>query len=417
MATISPAFRALALEPTEESVRGNGADDTAAGGAATSRPPEVAVSRETEAMFLATATKEHESGWIDRPLWESVLAQSKGDESLAKSAYIRTRATILQLEKRGQATGAAAMRAGAARQSNPDPAAPHAGPPQRAGADAGAARRRSPPSKLTPRTLALAVAALLVVLVVGVWLMMRGDGADGVSQPGVPAVTGRPTRPSAATRTAPPTPATVAPAVDANSASIEEALPARIAKLRNVGNWNVMVLLASEWTRREPGNAQAWIQLSFGYAQLHQFGDAIEAATKATQLAQTDPAAWRNLGAVQLEADRRAEALPAFEQAATLDANDVQTLLRVGMLKAQLARLPEAKAAFDKVLAGNPDNVDAQCGLAFVARQQGLPKDADAITRNLQALGRQCQEWSAQGSVDTAVSHPAAYRRVPTAAR
>lgn len=413
MATISPAFRALALEPTEESARGNGADDTAAGSAATGRPPEIAVSRESEAMFLATATQEHESGWIDRPLWESVLAQSKGDESLAKSAYIRTRATILQLEKRGQATGAPAMRAGAARQSDPEPVAPSAGTVHRAAPASEPAARRLPRSKLTPRTLALAASALVAVLAIGIWLMMRGGGADGVSPTGVPVATAHPARPVASARTTP----AAAPAADANSASIEEALPARIAKLRNVGNWNVMVLLASEWTRREPANAQAWIQLSFGYAQLHQFGDAIEAATKATQLAQTDPAAWRNLGAVQLEADRRTEALPAFEQAATLDANDVQTLLRVGMLKAQLARLPEAKAAFDKVLAGNPDNVDAQCGLAFVARQQGLSKDADAITRNLQALGRQCQEWSAQGSADAAVSHPAAYRRVPTAAR
>jgi tetratricopeptide (TPR) repeat protein len=412
MATISPAFRALALEPTEESVRGNGADDTAAGVAATSRPPEIAVSRESEAMFLATATQEYESGWIDRPLWESVLAQSKGDESLAKSAYIRTRATILQLEKRGQATGAPAMRADAARQSAPEPAAPSVGTAHRAAPASSPAARRLPRSKLTPRALALATPALVAVLAIGIWLMTRGDGADGVSPTGVPAATAHRAQPAAAARTTP-----AAPAVDANSASIEEALPARIAKLRNVGNWNVMVLLASEWTRREPANAQAWIQLSFGYAQLHQFGDAIEAATKATQLAQTDPAAWRNLGAVQLEADRRTEALPAFEQAATLDANDVQTLLRVGMLKAQLARLPEAKAAFDKVLAGNPDNADAQCGLAFVARQQGLSKDADAITKNLQALGRQCQEWSAQGSADTAVSHPAAYRRVPTAAR
>jgi Flp pilus assembly protein TadD len=416
MATISPAFRALALEPTDDSVRGSGADDTAAGGAATSRPPGSAVSRESEAIFLATATQEHESGWIDRPLWESVLAQSKGDESLAKGAYIRTRATILQLEKRGHASGAPAMRAGAARQSDPEPAAPRGDTVHRAAPEPEPAARRSPRSKLTPRTLALAASALVAVLAIGIWLMTRGGGADGVSQTGVPVATAHRAQPVAAART-PAAPATAATAVDANSATIDEALPARIAKLRNVGNWNVMVLLASEWTRREPANAQAWIQLSFGYAQLHQFGDAIEAATKATQLAQADPAAWRNLGAVQLEADRRTDALPAFEQAATLDANDVQTLLRVGMLKAQLARLPEAKAAFDKVLAGNPDNVDAQCGLAFVARQQGLSKDADAITRNLQALGRQCQEWSAQGSADTAVSHPAAYRRVPTAAR
>jgi cytochrome c-type biogenesis protein CcmH/NrfG len=202
-----------------------------------------------------------------------------------------------------------------------------------------------------------------------------------------------------------------------NAVSADEGLGVRIAKLRDAGNWNVMVLLASEWTRREPANVQAWIQLSVGYARLRQFGDALEAATKATQLAPADPLAWRNLAQVRMESDQRAEALQAFEQAVALDGRDVQSLVRVGMLNAQLAQFPQAKAAFDKVLTANPDDVDAWCGSAFVARQQGQVKDADSIEKKLQALGRTCQDWNDHASADQVVSHPASYIRVPPGTR
>ena len=57
----------------------------------------------------------------------------------------------------------------------------------------------------------------------------------------------------------------------------DDGLLARIDKLREVGNWNVLVLLATEWTRREPGNPRAWMQLSEGYVELRQLPEALDA--------------------------------------------------------------------------------------------------------------------------------------------
>ena len=57
-------------------------------------------------------------------------------------------------------------------------------------------------------------------------------------------------------------------------------LEATVQQLKDAGNWNVLVLYASKWTRDQPDNAAAWKELSIGYANLHQFNDAAVAATK-----------------------------------------------------------------------------------------------------------------------------------------
>ena len=189
--------------------------------------------------------------------------------------------------------------------------------------------------------------------------------------------------------------------------STDDGLVQRIARLSDAGNWNVVVLLASEWTRREPGNVHAWTQLSVGYMKLRQLGEALDAATKATQLAPGDPLAWRTLGQVNLELDRAADALRAFEQVVALDARDVQSLVRVGMLDAQLSRLPEAKSAFERALSANPDDVDAACGQAYVARQQGFAKDAEAMEKALLARGRNCRDGNEQARTAKVAVQPA----------
>ena len=102
----------MELEPIEQPSRGAAPfAATPVASAAFVMPADNSVSREDQSRFLAAAIREHEAGWIDRPLWEWVLAQSAGDEAKAKDAYIRARATVLQLDKRDQqpqavATGA-----------------------------------------------------------------------------------------------------------------------------------------------------------------------------------------------------------------------------------------------------------------------------------------------------------------------
>jgi len=115
----------------------------------------------------------------------------------------------------------------------------------------------------------------------------------------------------------------------------------------------VLVLYANEWTRKQPNNAAAWRELSVGYANLQQFNDALDAATKAVELSPEDALPWRNLGQINLTVDR----------------------------------LHEAGIAFGRALAVNPDDADARCGAALVAQRQERPKDPNALTRRVGPTG------------------------------
>src|SRR5665213_3544476 len=98
MANIPLELEPLALAPVDEpadAAQTGSGGDTPVAVASAQRPP----SLEQLKGFQATAQRELDTGWIDRPLWESVLAQEKGDEKRARDAYLHTRATVLQLEK------------------------------------------------------------------------------------------------------------------------------------------------------------------------------------------------------------------------------------------------------------------------------------------------------------------------------
>ena len=140
------------------------------------------------------------------------------------------------------------------------------------------------------------------------------------------------------------------------ASNAEPALAVTVQQLKSVGKWNVLVLNANEWTRQEPGNATAWMELSFGYAKLQQYNDALDAATKAVQLAPADPVIWRNLGQINLVVDR----------------------------------LPEAAYAFGKALELRPDDADAQCGATVAAQKLARPKDTEATIRRVKPVDGSC---------------------------
>jgi tetratricopeptide (TPR) repeat protein len=147
-----------------------------------------------------------------------------------------------------------------------------------------------------------------------------------------------------------------------------------VQQLKNDGKWNVLVLYATEWARKEPNNAAAWYELSVGYAKLRQLEEAFDAATKAVQLSPGNALFWRNLGHVNLAVER----------------------------------LPEAAMAFDRALAVNADDVDALCGAALIAQRQGRPKDADAIAKRVKSIDGSCPRVSDGDSAVVVVGGSAA---------
>jgi tetratricopeptide (TPR) repeat protein len=369
MSTHPSLDRPLELVPIDEPAAADKPQEAPPAGAHPEQPDD-AVPRVDR--FLARVAAEYRAGRIDQPLWAHVLAQSGGHEKTARSAYLRARATAIQVADRNRAAPTAA---GAATGS----AHPTSEPARQSSAGAALERLRSTPWMWG------AVGGVLAAVIVGVVLIAtRKDPA--------PAASVVPARPPAAVARA-----TTRPPVDttlASASATEPSLESRVNDLIAARNWNVVVLTATEWTRKEPRNSSAWMRLGVGYAHLGQLDEAFDAARKATDVAPGDAAAWRNLGEANVARNQPAAALAAYEKAAALDERDLSTLARVGMLNAQRDRLPEAKDAFDKVLAARADDTDALCGQAFVARQQGRRKDADAIVRDLKASDRMCKELS-----------------------
>jgi tetratricopeptide (TPR) repeat protein len=217
-----------------------------------------------------------------------------------------------------------------------------------------------------------AVAAALVSVVVVVWLLGSPWESEPVAQPIVSAA-----RPSL-NRSAPPIPLGSEQALvkstrgGTDPGGQNPALENTVQQLKNDGKWNVLVLYASEWTRKDPNNATAWYELSVGYANLRQVEEAFDAATKAVQLSPVNPLFWRNLGHINLAVER----------------------------------LPDAEIAFDKALAVNADDADALCGTALIAQRQGRPKDADAIAKRIKSLDENCRGVS-DGETAVVVAGPA----------
>ena len=325
--------------------------------------------------FLAAAAAEFRAGRIDQPLWQRVLEQSGSDEKTTRSAYLRARASALQVAGRGRgASASSGAAAGDASSASPASTAPSANV---------ALRQR------TPWLYAALGGALIVVIVTVATFALRKTSE--------PAPTSAAARPAPATATAAAPAASPRPAIDtapAGATATEPSLESRVDDLIAAANWNVVVLTANEWTRKEPRNPTAWIRLGMGYGHLGQLDEAIDAAKKAVDVAPGDASAWRYLGEVNVAKSQSAAALQAYEKAAALDERNTDTLVRIGMLNAQLDRFPEASAAFDKVLAAQAGDTDALCGQAFVARQQGRRKDADAIVRDLKASDKTCKELS-----------------------
>ena len=181
-----------------------------------------------------------------------------------------------------------------------------------------------------------------------------------------------------------------APGVDVGGRKVDFA--GRLQALKSAGNWNVLVIYAGEWTRAQPENPDAWRELSMGYVRLGQFRDALDAATKAVQLAPGSFLAWQNLGKVNVALQDSAAALAAFERAATLNDQDVISLVQAGKLDARLGRLPEARVAFAKALVLSPEDVDALCGAASIAQKEGRLKDTEALTQQLKSLDGICRD-------------------------
>ena len=336
-----PRSKTLELEPVEVSSAGAELARPPAEESRTDAKEQRDLRMTTSDEFLATAAREYEAGTVDRALWRRAVDQCRNDPSLVIAAYLRARAMELQSRQKPDdrsSEGRAAPSTPGTTQPDPD-----ARPPAQItstffpGVASSGVKRKL--------VLSGAAVAALACLVVILYMMVSPSGRE--SDQSRTAAVAAPSSNRSAAAAAPGGARSVVTnsASDAKPDRVKPALAATVQQLKEAGNWNVLVLYAAEWTRQEPGNSAAWRELSGGYARLHQYNDALDAAAKAAQLSPADAVAWRNLGQINLAVDR----------------------------------LPEAAYAFDKALAVSPDDAGALCGVAAVAQRQSAPKGGDPM--------------------------------------
>ncbi len=341
---VHPPGKALALAPV---------DDTASANAEAKRDLRITTADE----FLIAAAKEYQDRQIDHALWRRAVDQCGGDTASVIPAYLRARATALKLlQKEDERSQKRAQGAGAAGGASDRRVESEASPQSVSTKVAGARPRDARGIKY-----AAAGAATSAFIVAVAWLIASPRENESVRPPVAAAV-------PAPSRSAPSTPRGSDHAT--NQDSLEPPLEVRVQELKKAGNWNILVLYASEWTRKDPRNAAAWHELSVGYANLRQFGDALDAARKAVELAPEGSSLWSNLGRVNLA----------------------------------VRRLPEAAIAFDRALALSPDDPDALCGAASVAQRQGRPNDADVLARRVKSADGGCPDLSDAAGVTAVAS-------------
>jgi tetratricopeptide (TPR) repeat protein len=197
-------------------------------------------------------------------------------------------------------------------------------------------------------------------------------------------------------------------------------LAAKVASLKAQGNFNVMVIYANEWTRKQPGNATAWHELAGGYRKLRQLDEAFAAAKQAVALDGANPSHLRTLADIYVALERPEDALAELQKALQADGQHAASHAQAGTLYLQLVRLDEARGAFDRALALDPADLGAACGALDVARRQGRGKDAEALARALKTADFECN-GAGEGKIATAQSAPstppAQSARVPSTRR
>jgi tetratricopeptide (TPR) repeat protein len=348
---------------------------------------------ETHDPFMAEALREFDAGQVEQPLWVRSLAQSGGNVAAAKPAYLRARAVALRLARRDKRGDRALDREASHRASASSPgksssAAPAGGSPDR-------------------KKIALAAGGLLaVVLIAGFFVMRPGSSApEHAAGAVVPA-----NKPAPAPRVE--NAKTAAAAADA--AVPREDFARKVQEYKDARNWNVLVLYAAEWTRKEPDNAQAWKELGGGYLRLRQYDDALEATRKAAMKSPSDAELWQNLGIINAALHQPVAALSAFEKASELNGRDVTSRVQAGLLNIELGHLPQARDNFASALEINPLDAEALCGSVTVARKEGRTKDVEAITRQARTSGLECREPEPPAPPPTAaVNAPAGKKPAP----
>ncbi len=137
---------------------------------------------------------------------------------------------------------------------------------------------------------------------------------------------------------------------------------------------------------RDPASAEAWHLLGLSRRQMGDAEGAVEAITRALELAPDIAAAHFNLGNALAARGRIEEAAACYRRALALAPNFAAAHNNLGSALERLGRAAEAAAHYQRAVALAPDDAEAALNLCTVRHGEGRLEEALALARRAAAL-------------------------------
>lgn len=141
--------------------------------------------------------------------------------------------------------------------------------------------------------------------------------------------------------------------------------------------------LLSQAVRSDPGNAEYHRSLAEVLLRKGNVEEAIEQLRLSATTNRADPRTHFHLARVLADQGRHVEADEALTEVLQLDPAHAEALMLKGTLAERQGRQDAALAAYHKVLADEPDNVDARLRIAGIHLRSDKPENAAHILRSV----------------------------------
>lgn len=160
----------------------------------------------------------------------------------------------------------------------------------------------------------------------------------------------------------------------------------RARELERRGDWHGLLLLARDWTAREPADALAWFVLGRALGARRLQGEAIAAYREAVRLDPDDVHALINLGNLYRQSGRPLEALGAYRAAVARNVGFEPAWHNLGIVYFDVKGAPGVMQALQRLHHEDPALAQAWRALALDyarARDERIARSAVALLRGL----------------------------------
>ncbi len=131
-----------------------------------------------------------------------------------------------------------------------------------------------------------------------------------------------------------------------------------------------------EMRRRNPDNARALVALGRIYLGENREAEARQSLQRAVEVDPRLPAAWNELGGVEMQAGNAAEALRCYEHALSLAPDLGYVLINAAQAHDKLGHAADSEKLYRRLLSLEPNNGDAANGLGLLLARQGRTVEA-----------------------------------------